>query len=94
MKYPAILALIAGMALPAYAQAGETSHELNDQFLGHSLQDVATALEDKGYAIDATEAEDDELEVEINRDGESFEVEVDLASGLVTEVESENEDDD
>ena len=94
MKYPAIVALIAGMALPAYALAGETSHELDDQFLGHTLQEVATSLEDKGYAIDSTEAEDDELEVEINRDGEYFEVEVNLASGIVTEVESEHDDDD
>ncbi len=93
MTYPAIIALIAGMSLPAYALAGETSHELDDQFLGHTLQEVATSLEDKGYTIESTEAEDDELEVEINRDGESLEVEVDLASGTVTEVESEHDDD-
>lgn len=93
MKIPAMIALAAGIALPAYAMASEADHELSGQFLGHTEAEIVQTLEGQGYAVDETEMEDGELEVEIARDGKSFEVEVDLETGKVTEVENEDDDD-
>lgn len=77
--------LIPGIAV-ANAQLGDTA--------GTTDADIRAYLEAQGYVIEETETEGGMLEVEALLNGTAFEIEVDLSTGLVAEIEREDEDDD
>lgn len=61
--------------------------------LGTNEADIRSALEAQGYAISEIEIEDNEIEVEAMRDGQAYEIEVSVETGLVIEVALDDEDD-
>ena len=64
-------------------------------FLGKTEADVRSALEAAGFQVSKIETEDDELEADVSRDGQSFEIEISVETGNITETETgEVEDDD
>lgn len=82
-------ALLATFLLPTAAMANIAVGTT----LGKTEADVRANLTTLGYSVEAVETEDDEIEAEILKDGQRFEVEVASDTGLVTEFELENEDD-
>ncbi len=61
---------------------------------GTEEADILAFLEAEGYTIEEVETEGDVLEVEALLDGSAFEIEVDLTTGQIAEIEAEDEDDD
>ncbi|GAB5447810.1 PepSY domain-containing protein [Gymnodinialimonas sp.] len=55
---------------------------------------ILAFLEADGYTIQEVETEGDELEVYAMLDGVLFEIEVDLETGQIAEIELEDEEDD
>ena len=82
----AILALIAA---PTVALAQLSPGDV----AGTEEADILAFLEAEGYTIQETETEGDMLEVEVMLDGAAFEIEVDLTTGQIAEIEAEDEDD-
>ncbi|MHA7772031.1 PepSY domain-containing protein [Roseibium sp. M-1] len=72
-----------GIALAAVT-AGDT--------LGTSEEDIRNALTSQGYTVEEIETEDGEIEAEVSLDGQEMEVVVDAKSGLVLEVELEEDE--
>lgn len=62
--------------------------------LGTTEADIRANLTTLGYSVEEIEIEDGEIEAEVSKDGKSFEVEVAADTGLVTEVELEDDDSD
>jgi hypothetical protein len=91
LKTSAAIALAAGIAFPALAATD--TNEWVGQLLGTSQAEITNVLEERGIEIVAFEIEDDEIEVNIVQDGQELELEIDPASGLVTEAEIEDDDD-
>ena len=58
--------------------------------LGTSEADIRAALVAEGYEVLEFETEDDEIEVEVSRDGQVFEIELSADTGTVLEVELED----
>ncbi|MBW4709766.1 PepSY domain-containing protein [Roseobacter sp. YSTF-M11] len=88
MKYGKVT-LLAGLIVPGavFAQIG-----VGDA-LGASEADVRAALKAQGYVITEVELEDGEIEVEATRDGKAYEIEVSAETGIVLEIELDDEDD-
>ncbi|CTQ59258.1 hypothetical protein LA5095_03079 [Roseibium album] len=61
--------------------------------LGTTEDDVRSALTSQGYTVEEVETEDGKLEAEVTLDGQEMEVVVDASSGLVLEVELEDDED-
>lgn len=82
--------LLATLLLPtiAFAQINE------GDMAGTDEAQILAFLEADGYTIQDVEAEGDELEVAAMLDGQLFEIEVDLTTGLIAEVELEDDEDD
>lgn len=83
-------ALLAALIVPGIAIAGVDI----GQTLGTSEADVRLALTDMGYDVQEIEIEDGEIEAEVMLDGVAYEVEVSVDTGLVTEIELEDDEDD
>ncbi|GGX53950.1 hypothetical protein GCM10007385_22670 [Tateyamaria omphalii] len=83
-------ALLAALIVPGIAIAGVDI----GQTLGTSETDVRQALTDMGYAVQEVEIEDGEIEADVMLDGVAYEVEVSMDTGLVTEIELEDDEDD
>lgn len=64
------------------------------QSLGTDEAAIRNALEAEGYTVLDFENDDGELEFEVQFGSERFELEVDSATGLVSELESDDDDDD
>lgn len=90
MTYPTFVAGTLSVLIPAAALAtvnvGDT--------LGTTSEEVRAQFEANGYTVLEIELEDDEIEVEYLLDGQEYEAKIALATGLVTEIELEDEDDD
>lgn len=86
---PAIsaLALAAAGVLPATAAATEV--KVGD-VLGTSVEDVRAALASRGYTVTEIEREDDEIEAEVKQAGVELEIEIDPATGAITEIEQDD----
>ena len=80
-------ALIA--AVPALSFADITS----GQVVGLTDAEITQSLAAEGFEVLEIEREDDELEVEVMRDGQEFELELDPATGVLLAMEAEDEDD-
>lgn len=61
---------------------------------GTSEAEILAFLEAEGYTIEEVETEDGMLEVEALLAGMQYEIEVDLGTGQIAEIEAEDEDDD
>ncbi len=83
----AILALITAPTV-AFAQLSP------GDVVGTQEADILAFLEAEGYTVQETETEGNMLEVEVMLDGAAFEIEVDLTTGQIAEIEAEDEDDD
>lgn len=102
MKNPMIVStLIAGMVAAAgvaYASNSKDQVILEGaavgSYLGKTEAEVRSALEAKGFVITEVEVEKDELEVEVKKDGKTYEIEVDPASGNISETELEDDSND
>lgn len=88
MKYGKTV-LLAGLIIP-----GAVFAQINEgDALGVTEADIRTALEAQGYAITEVEQEGDEIEVEAMLNGTAYEIEVSVETGMVLEVELDDEDD-
>lgn len=81
----AALALIPAAALAA-PMVGDT--------VGTTPEDVTTNLQNAGYEVREIEVDDDELEAVILADGQLLELEISPDTGMITEIELEDGDDD
>lgn len=61
--------------------------------LGTTEAEIRSVLEAQGYAIEEIEFEEDEIEVELSKDGVETELVLDVADGVVTAIEAEEDDD-
>ena len=81
-------ALLAALLIPGAALA-----QLNvGDMAGTSEGAILAALAAQGYEVLEIEIEDGEFEIEVSLDGNFFEIEVDMHSGIVTEIEAEDDD--
>lgn len=62
--------------------------------IGQDVDTVRAALEAEGYEVLEVELDGDEIEADVLRDGQAFEVEVSVTDGVVTEIELEDDEDD
>ena len=87
--------LFAGFTFATVSNAAVQGMAEGDM-LGKSEVEITAALETLGAKIDKIESEDDEIEIELTLDGVAYEVEVDLSTGIIAEVEmgDENGEDD
>ncbi|MES0882820.1 PepSY domain-containing protein [Roseibium sp. SCP14] len=60
--------------------------------LGTTEADIRSALTAQGYTVEEFETEDGKLEAEVMKDGQEMEVVIDAKSGLVLELEPEDDD--
>jgi hypothetical protein len=88
LKTPALL--LTAFAAPTIAFAGL----MPGAQVGTDEAAILAALEAEGYVIQETETEDGEFEVEAMLDGMLYEIEIDLSTGEITEVELEDDEDD
>ncbi|WP_372574940.1 PepSY domain-containing protein [Ruegeria jejuensis] len=88
LKTLTLTALIA--AAPALAMANVS---LGDK-LGTDEAAIRSAMEAQGYVVEEIEFEDDEIEVELAKDGVETELVLSKSDGVVTAIEMEEEDDD
>ena len=83
------LAILAGLLVPGVALArinvGDT--------MGVTDAEILSTLEAEGYRVLEIEMEDGEIEVEAIRDGQMFEIEIAADTGLILEIELDDEDD-
>lgn len=80
--------ILAGLLCPTIAFAQINAGDV----AGTEEAQILAFLEADGYTIQEVETEGMELEVEALRDGVLFDVEIDLATGQITEIERENDD--
>ncbi|MFL4470327.1 PepSY domain-containing protein [Tateyamaria armeniaca] len=83
-------AILATLLVPAAAFAGLDV----GQMLGTTEDEIRTALTGMGYDVHDIELEDGEIEAEVTLDGVAFEIEVAIYTGLVTEIERDDDADD
>ncbi len=88
-KTSKLAVLCAAIAIPASALAAVSVGET----VGTSDEEIRAKLEAAGYMVDEIEREDGEIEVEASLDGRSFEIEIAPDSGIVVEMELEDEED-
>lgn len=81
---------IAGVVLPSLAFAAVSVGDT----IGVSDEDIREALTAQGYTIEEIEREAGEIEVEVMLNGQEFEIELDAETGMVVEVELEDDKDD
>ena len=84
--------LVAGLALTSTAQASIPGVNTGDA-IGTSEAEIVAALEALGATIDEVEVEENEIEVELTFDGVAYEVEVDITTGQIAEIEAEDDED-
>ncbi len=91
-----VAALLAASGL-AYAAGSEDQVSLEGAavgtYLGKTEAEGRTALESKGFVVTEVETEDGELEFEVKKDGQAYEIEVDPATGKISETEKEDDKD-
>lgn len=82
-----------GISVPAMALAAVTAGDT----MPTTEAEIRAALEEQGYTVQEFEVEDGEIEVEYLADGQLYEMSIASATGIVTEIELEddvNEDED
>lgn len=89
MTYLTKPAFLAALIVPGFALASVDV----GQPVGTTEADVRAALTGMGYEVLEIETEDGEIEAEVTLDGVAYEIEVALDTGLVVEIELEDEDD-
>ena len=62
------------------------------QQLGSTEADVRATLTDMGYEVQEVEIEGNEIEAEVMLDGVALEIEVAMDTGLIIEIETEDDD--
>lgn len=80
------VALVAPGAAFALVSAGDTA--------GTDEASIRAFLEGAGYQVQSFEMEDDEIEVKVLADGMVSEIEIDPATGLISEIEHDDDEDD
>ena len=82
--------ILAALLFPtvAFAQIGV------GDVAGTNEAQILAFLEANGYTIQDVETDRSELEVEVMLDGIAYEIEIDLATGQITEIEAGHEDGD
>lgn len=88
MKIYGQSALFAALVLPGVALAQISEGDT----LGKSEATIRSALESQGYAVTDFEIEDGEIEVEAMYEGKAYEFEVSPETGIVLEIELDDDD--
>lgn len=83
-------AVLAALLVPAAAMAGLDV----GQQVGTSEAEIRGALTAMGYEVLEIETEEGEIEADVTLDGAAYEIEIALDTGLVTEIEPEDDADD
>ena len=81
-------AVLAALLVPGVALAGL---DIGQQ-VGTTEADVRAALTGFGYDVQEIEIEDGEIEAEVTLDGVAYEIEVAMDTGLILEIETEDDD--
>lgn len=89
MTYFTKSALLAALIVPGVALASADV----GQTLGSTEADVRAALTDMGYVVQEIDIEDGEIEAEVTLDGVVYEIEVAMDTGMITEIELEDDED-
>lgn len=100
MKSPMIVStLIAGvLAATGFAYASNSQDQVTlegaavGSYVGKTEAEARSALEAKGFVVTEVEVEKDELEFEVKKDGQAYEIEVDPATGKILETEADDND--
>ena len=77
----AALMLVPSLAL-AQITVGDT--------LGTEDDAIRAQLEQQGYAVEEIEREDGEIEVDVRKDGQEFEIVINAQTGAVEEIEEDD----
>mgnify|MGYP000371492669 CR=1 FL=1 len=80
--------LLTALMIPAAALA---QLDVRQQ-LGSTESDVRAALTGMGYEVQEIEIEGNEIEAEVMLDGVELEIEVAMDTGLIIEIETEDDD--
>ena len=59
--------------------------------IGTSEAEIRATLQSLGYVVEEIEFESDEIEAEVTLDGVEYEIEIDPATGLIAEIELEDD---
>lgn len=94
---PALAAALLAASGVAYA-AGSDDHVTLEgaavgTYLGKTEAEGRAALEAQGFVVTKVEVEDDELEFEVTKGGQAYEIEVDPGTGKISETEKEDDND-
>lgn len=74
------------IAVPFMATVGFAAPETGD-FLGNTIDQVSSSLVAAGYAVDFIGFDHDIIDAELSKGDDSYDIDVDPATGLVTDVE-------
>lgn len=88
-KFSLVSAALATLIVPTAALALTVGDTMTT-----NLDEIRSNFEADGYTVLEIEAEDGEIEVEYEKDGQVFEVSIAADTGVILEVELEDEDDD
>lgn len=88
-KFSLVSAALATLIAPTAALALTVGDTMTTD-----LDEIRSNFEADGYTVLEIETEDGEIEVEYEKDGQVFEVSIAADTGLILEVELEDEDDD
>ena len=84
--------MITAAALAALVPAAAMALAVGDT-LGTDVEEIRAKLEAEGYNVSEIEVEGNDIEVDYMVDGQEYELEVDAATGMVLEIELEDDDD-
>ncbi len=85
--------LIPAAVLAALIPVGAFANFAIGDSVGTNTDEIRAKFEAQGYTVTEIEVEDGEIEVEYTVDGQEYEVTIAEATGVVTEVELEDDDD-
>lgn len=84
--------LLSAALLAALIPAGAFAVSVGDT-VGTNVDEIRAQFEAQGYTVTEIETEDGEIEVEYLDGGQEYEVSIALETGVITEVELEDDDD-
>lgn len=85
--------LLASLAALVLVPAAAFAVPVVGETVGTTMEDITSNLQNAGYEVREIEADDDELEAVIVADGQLYELEISPDTGMITEIELEDDDD-
>lgn len=86
--------LLASLSALVLVPAAAFAVPVVGETVGTTMEEITGNLQSAGYEVREIEADDDELEAVIAADGQLYELEISPDTGMITEIELEDDDDD